>query len=76
MKTVIQLYDNLREKVKFFHKSLKLKSQEKNKGRKLAITPIDSITLGLFKQQNSIQTKKSLFNIFKPTASTKLLLQT
>jgi len=45
MKTVIQLYDNLREKVKFFHKSLKLKSQEKNKGRKLAITLIDSITL-------------------------------
>lgn len=66
MKTVIQLYDNLKKKVKFFYKALKLDKQEKHKGRKLAIAPVDSIALGMFKQQNNIQTKKSLFNIFRP----------
>lgn len=74
MKTVIQLYDNLKKKVKFFYKALKLNKQEKHKGRKLAITPIDSISLGMFKQQNNIQTKKSLFNIFRPNCVYKTLV--
>lgn len=60
--------------VKFFYKQLKLDKQEKNKGRKLAISTIDSISLALFKQKNNIFTKKSIFNIFKPKCSYKTLV--
>ena len=37
MKTVIQLYDNLKQKVQFLYTQLKLDRQEKTKGRKLAL---------------------------------------
>ena len=74
MKTAIQLYDNLRQKVQFLYKTLKLDRQEKTKGRKLAVPIIDIITLFVFKQKNHIATKKSVFDIFRPDCSYKTLV--
>lgn len=74
MKTVIQLYDNIKQGVKFFYKQLKLDKFEKIKGRKLAIKIIDTISLALFKQSNNIATKKSIYKIFKPKCSYKTLV--
>ena len=74
MKTVIQLYDNLRQKVHFLYTQLKLNRQEKTKGRKLAISIIDIITLSVFKQKNHIATKKAIYDIFDPHCSYKTLV--
>lgn len=74
MKTAIQVYDNIKQVVKFFYKQLKLDKFEKIKGRKLAIKIIDTISLALFKQSNNIATKKSIYRIFKPKCSYKTLV--
>lgn len=74
MKTVIQLYENLKQKVQFLYTQLKLDRHEKTKGRKLAISIIDILTLSIFKQKNHIATKKSLFEIFDPSCSYKTLV--
>lgn len=74
MKTVIQLYDNLKQVVKFFYKQLRLDKFEKTKGRKLAIKITDTISLAIFKQANNIATKKSIYKIFKPKSSYKTLV--
>lgn len=74
MKTVIQLYDNLKQVVKFFYKQLKLDKFEKSKGRKLALSIIETISLAIFKQSNNVATKKSIFEIFKPKCSYKTLV--
>lgn len=74
MKTRIQLYDNIRQKVQFLYTQLKLDWQEKTKGRKLAISIIDSVSLSLFKQKNHIATKKALYGIFDPPCSYKTLV--
>lgn len=73
MKTVIQVYTNTVTKVKFFFKQLNLKIA-KSTGRKLAVTPEDTIALSLFKQSQGIETKKSIFEIFKPNCSYKTLV--
>lgn len=74
MKTVIQLYNNIKQKVKFLYQRMKLDTQENIKGRKLAIPIPETIALGIFKQENNIATKKSLFNIFHPPCSYKTLV--
>lgn len=74
MKTVIQLYDNIKQGVKFFYKQLRLDKYENNKGRKLAIKITDTISMAIFKQSNSIATKKSIYKIFKPKCSYKTLV--
>ena len=74
MKTVIQLYDNLRQKVQFLYTQLKLDRQEKTKGRKLAISIIDIITLSIFKQKNHIATKKAVYEIFNLSCSYKTMV--
>ena len=74
MKTAIQLYDNLRQKVQFLYRTLSLDRREKTKGRKLAVPIIDIITLFVFKQKNHIATKKSVFEIFRPDCSYKTLV--
>lgn len=74
MKTVIQIYDNLKQIVKFFYKQLRLDKFEKIKGRKLAISIIEIISLAIFKQSNNIATKKSIHEIFKPKSSYKTLV--
>jgi len=74
MRTSIQLYDKLKQKIGLCYSQLKLNKFEKTKGRKLAIKIIDVISLGLFKQQNGIPTKKALYNIFRPKCSYKTLV--
>jgi hypothetical protein len=74
MKTVIQLYENLKQKVQFLYTQLKLDRHENTKGRKLALSITDSITLSIFKQKNHIATKKALYEIFDPPCSYKTLV--
>lgn len=74
MNTVIQLYENLKQKVQFLYTQLKLNGHEKTKGRKLALSITDIITLSIFKQKNHIATKKSIFEIFRPHCSYKTLV--
>ena len=64
MKIVIPFFSNILTKVKFFYKQLKLKI-EKSTGRPLAIKPENIIALSVFKHQNGIPTKKSIWKIFK-----------
>jgi len=74
MKTSIQLYNKLKQRVGICYSQLKLNKFEKTKGRKLAIKIIDVISLGLFKQLNGIPTKKALYKIFQPKCSYKTLV--
>jgi len=74
MKTSIQLYNKLKQTVGLFYSQLKLNKFEKLKGRKLAVSIQDIITLALFKQRQCILTKKSLFEIFRPKCSYKTLV--
>ena len=55
-------------------KLLRLNKLEKTKGRKLALSIIETISLALFKQLNGIPTKKAIFNIFRPDCSYKTLV--
>lgn len=72
--TSIRIYNQLRQTVRWFYSQLKLNKFEKTKGRKLAISILDIISLALFKQKQNILTKKSLFEIFKPKCSYKTLV--
>ena len=72
--TSITIFNKLRQTVKWFYSQLKLNKFEKTKGRKLAISILDIISLALFKQRQNILTKKSLFEIFKPSCSYKTLV--
>lgn len=74
MKTSIQLYEGLKQIVKVFYKPLKIDKQENNKGRKLALSIIETISLGIFKQLIGAPTKKAVFKIFKPDCSYKTLV--
>jgi len=66
MKT-IQVYQELKQKVSFLYQKLKLFKYEKTKGRKLAISIVDTITLALYRQASSRATKKSIWNDFRKT---------
>jgi len=72
MITVIQLYENMVAKVKFFFKQLNLKIT-KSTGRTLALPPEETIAMSLFKQSQGIKTKKSVWQIFEPRCSYKTL---
>lgn len=74
MRVNIQLYNDILQKVQFLHKALKLDKREKTKGRKLAISNCETISLAIFKQQNNIATKKSVFEIFKPPCVYKTMV--
>ena len=67
MKFVIQVYNELKQKVSFFYQKLKLNKYEKTKGRKLAISIADTIALALYRQASVRATKKSLWNDFRKT---------
>jgi len=64
MKTIIPEYNTIVTKVRFFIKQLNLKLR-KHTGRPLSIDPEKVIALSLWKQQNGIPTKKSIWNTFK-----------
>lgn len=71
MKTSIKLYNELELVVKHFYEKLKLNKQEKTKGRKLAITNIKTLALGVFKNFCGIPTKKKVYQIFNLKCSYK-----
>lgn len=64
MKT-LQVYQLLKDKVKFIYHKIKLFKYEKTTGRKLKISVPDTITLALYKQTQGIPTKKSIWNDFR-----------
>lgn len=74
MKTSIQLYNVLEQTVKRLYTQLRLDKQEKTKGRKLALSIVQNISLAVFKQFNGIPTIKSIFKIFRPKCSYKTLV--
>ncbi len=74
MKTVIQLFNNIKRIVSFFSEKLKFDKFKNKLGRKLAITIEEIISIALFKQKNNIATKKSVYEIFKPKCSYKTLV--
>ena len=65
MKLTLQVYNELKQKVTFFYKKLQFSKYEKTKGRKLAISLIDTVTLALYKQSSTRKTIKSLWNDLK-----------
>lgn len=69
MKTFIQAYTNLKQKVSFLYQRLKLNRREALTGRPLKIPIPDILAMGIFKQTSQIATKKSLFAIFQPDGS-------
>lgn len=71
----ITVYNNLRNKVQQLYTVLNLKRHEPTTGRKTIITTVDAITLSLFKQQQNIATKKSLFEIIAPPCTYKTLVE-
>lgn len=71
MKTSIQLYHRLKQKVGFCYSQLKLNKFENKKGRKLALSIIETISYGVFKQLIGSPTKKAVYKIFKPSCSYK-----
>ena len=74
MKSVIQLYNKIKQKVIFVYQRLKLYTQEKTKGRKLKIPIPEIISAALFKQRQGIVTKKSLYETLEPNCSYKTLV--
>lgn len=73
MKTSIEIFSHMLAKVRFFSKQLNLKIP-KSTGRPLAVKPEETIALSLFKQAQGIETKKSVWEIFKPKCSYKTLV--
>lgn len=71
MTASIQLYKKLEQVVQKFYTHLHLEKFENAKGRKLSLSIVATISLGLFKQLCGIATKKSVFKIFEPPCSYK-----
>jgi len=74
MRTFIQVYETIKQKVKVFSKYLRFDKLINKIGRKLALTIEEIISLALFKQTNGIAAKKSLYKIFQPDCSYKTLV--
>lgn len=62
MKLTLEVYNELKQKVIFFYRTLGFNKYEKTKGRKLAIPIVDTVTLALYKQSSTRKTKTSLWN--------------
>jgi len=74
MKTSIKIFNHIVTKVSFFFKQLHLKIKPKSTGRPLAINPVETISLALFKQSSGIPTKKIIWKIFNLKCSYKTLV--
>lgn len=72
--TEIHVYDSIRQKVALLSKTLRFNKFTNRLGRKLALSIEDSISLALFKQKQNIETKKSVYEIFRPACSYKTLV--
>lgn len=73
MKTSIEIFSHMLAKVRFFSKQLNLRIS-KSTGRPLAVNPEEVIALSLFKQAQGIETKKSVWQIFRPACTYKTLV--
>ena len=73
-----QVYDTLRARISHELKkhggSLLPRENRKSRGRPLLLPIIDIITLGVFKHQNGLATKKDLYNLFVFNCSYKTLV--
>lgn len=69
MNQSITVYQNLKSIITDIFSSLKLKNREHPKGRKPALTNIEAVTCAILKQQQNIETKKSLYEIIEPSCS-------
>jgi len=65
MKFTLTVYNELKQKVQFLYKKLHLNKYEKTKGRKLKIPLDEVITLGVYRQTQGKETKKSLWKDLK-----------
>ena len=65
MKTSIQVYETIRQKVKLLSKILRFDKFKKKLGRKLALSIEDAISLALFWKKQNVKTKKSVFEILE-----------
>jgi len=74
MKTRIILYEKIKTVVSFFSKHLKFDKFKNKFGRKLALSLEDILAVSLFKQKNSIATKKATHEIIKPKCSYKTMV--
>ncbi len=74
MKPALAVYNELKEKVTFLYRKLKLFTHENTTGRKLSLSIIEIITLALYKQTQNIQTKIALWRDFKPRCSYKTIV--
>ncbi|HLD21919.1 MAG TPA: IS982 family transposase [Patescibacteria group bacterium] len=73
--TNITLYNSLKQKVQSIVKHLKLEEWvTKKTGRPLALSLVEVLTLGLFKQRAQIETKKELHELMEPACSYKTLV--
>jgi hypothetical protein len=59
---ILQVYNELKQKVQFLYKKLNLNKYEKTKGRKLKIPLIETLTLAVYRQTQGKETKKALWN--------------
>ena len=74
MITQLTTFNNLRQKVVFFVKKLKLNNLVNNQGRKLALSITDILSLALFKHSGQIETIKKLWEHMRPKCSYKTLV--
>jgi hypothetical protein len=74
MKHSVAIYNELKQKVSFLYKKLKLSKYEKSKGRKLKLSLKETITLALYKHKKDIGTKKSLYEMFEMNCVYKTLV--
>lgn len=74
MKTVIHVFETIKQAVILISKQLHFTKFINKIGRKLALSIEDSISLALFKQKQGIETKRSVYQIFKPDCSYKTLV--
>jgi len=65
MKTVILVYQRIKQKVELISKQLRFSKFLSKVGRKLALSIEDSISLALFWKKQGIETKKSVFEILE-----------
>lgn len=73
MKT-LQVYHEIKDKVTFLYHKLRLFKYENTTGRKLALPLVETITLSLYKQTQSIPTKKAIWKDFGLACSYKTLV--
>ncbi len=74
MVTQLTTFNDLRKKVVFFVKKLKLNQYVNNQGRKLALSIADILSLALFKHSAQIETKKKLWQHMRPECSYKTMV--